>query len=95
MPRPMRPIGQTVTLVNGRQPPAQGNVVGYALISMWRAGISFAPDEGWVQAYVVRLSEGCDTSVGFYLRECVVTEEDIVQNRIIRNPLTSGGWHGE
>jgi hypothetical protein len=72
----MRPIGQAVAVFNGRRPAVSGHIVGYTMISMWRPGTTNL-QEGWVQGYIVRLSEGCDTASGLYLREVAITEDDL------------------
>lgn len=64
-----RTVGEEVLVHNGRRPPARGSVIGY---------VALARGSMWTRAYAVRLTEGCDTESGLYIREIVVHEEDLV-----------------
>lgn len=79
----MRSIGQAVAVFNGRKPPVMGHIIGYAMVSGWRPSTpANIQQQEWITGYVVNLEEGCDTQNGLYLREIVVTEDNLTTDRL-------------
>lgn len=86
----LRPIGDPVAIMTDqrdsggvrRQIPVDGHVVGYAFIHPHIIGGSgprnILGPQPWVFAYIVRLTEGCDTPKGVYMREIPVMPDDLV-----------------